>query len=110
MELTNGQGVDAVYDSVGKDTIMGSLACLKTFGTLISFGQSSGRPDQLRVSHLARGSFHLTRPLLFHFTKDRGWLERSSKKAIRRCCHGGCKSKRGQPSAFKQSLGSASEP
>ena len=79
MELTNGQGVDAVYDSVGKDTIMGSLDCLKTFGTLVSFGQSSGRPDQFRIADLAKGSFHLTRPILFHFTKDRGWLERSSK-------------------------------
>jgi NADPH2:quinone reductase len=80
MELTHGQGVDAVYDSVGKDTIMSSLACLKTFGTLVSFGQSSGRPDQFRIAHLAKGSYHLTRPVLFHFTADRGWLERSAAK------------------------------
>lgn len=78
MDLTKGQGVAAVYDSVGKDTIMGSLDCLKTFGTLINFGQSSGVPDQFRIAHLARGSFHLTRPILFHFTADRGWLERAS--------------------------------
>lgn len=78
MELTNGQGVDAVYDSVGKDTIMGSLDCLKTFGTLVNFGESSGLPDQFRISDLARGSFHLTRPILFHFTEKRAWLERSS--------------------------------
>jgi NADPH:quinone reductase len=80
MELTKGQGVDAVYDSVGKDTIMGSLECLKTFGTLVCFGQSSGRPDQFRIAHLAKGSFRLTRPILFHFTDNRDWLERSSKK------------------------------
>ena len=79
MDLTDGRGVDVVYDSVGKDTIMGSLDCLKTFGTLVSFGQSSGFPDQLRISHLAKGSFYLTRPVLFHFAADRGWLERSSK-------------------------------
>jgi NADPH2:quinone reductase len=78
LELTEGQGVAAVYDSVGKDTIMGSLDCLKPFGTLVSFGQSSGLPDQFRISHLAKGSFHLTRPILFHFTRDRGWLERAS--------------------------------
>ncbi len=78
MDLTNGQGVSAVYDSVGKDTIMGSLDCLKTFGTLINFGQSSGVPDQFRISHLARGSFHLTRPMLFHFKADRDWLERAA--------------------------------
>jgi NADPH:quinone reductase len=79
MELTNGEGVDVVYDSVGKDTIMGSLDCLKTFGTLVCFGQSSGVPDQFRIADLAKGSFHLTRPVLFHFTADRNWLERSSK-------------------------------
>ena len=79
MDLTNGQGVAAVFDSVGKDTIMGSLDCLETFGTLINFGQSSGLPDQFSIAHLARGSFHLTRPVLFHFTADPGWLERASK-------------------------------
>jgi len=78
MDLTDGQGVAAVYDSVGKDTIMGSLGCLKTFGTLVNFGQSSGVPDQFRISHLSRGSFHLTRPILFHFTADRNWLERAA--------------------------------
>ena len=72
--------VDAVYDSVGKDTIMGSLACLKTFGTLVCFGQSPGKPDQFRIVNLPKGSFHLTCTILFHFTKDRDWLERSSKK------------------------------
>lgn len=78
MDLTNGQGVAVVYDSVGKDTIMGSLDCLKTFGTLVNFGQSSGVPDQFRIAHLSRGSFHLTRPILFHFAAERGWLERAS--------------------------------
>ena len=78
LDLTNGQGVSAVYDSVGKDTIMGSLGCLKTFGTLVNFGQSSGVPDQFRIAHLAPGSYHLTRPMLFHFTADRDWLERAT--------------------------------
>lgn len=78
MDLTKGQGVSVVYDSVGKDTIMGSLECLKTFGTIVNFGQSSGVPDQFRIAHLARGSFHLTRPMLFHFTADRDWLDRAA--------------------------------
>jgi NADPH2:quinone reductase len=90
-ELTNDQGVDAVYDSVGKDTIMGSLDCLKTFGTLVSFGQSSGLPDQVRIAHLAKGSFHVTRPILFHFTNDRGWLERSSRQLFDAVARGAVK-------------------
>jgi len=77
-ELTGGNGVAAVYDSVGRDTIMGSLAVLANFGTLVSFGQSSGAPDDLRVSHLARGSLRLTRPTLFHHTASRAWLEQAS--------------------------------
>ena len=73
--LTDGKGVAAVYDSVGATTVMGSLDCLATFGTLVCFGQSSGAPDQLRVSHLARGSLRLTRPSLFHHMGSRSWLE-----------------------------------
>ena len=41
-DITQGAGVDAVYDSVGKDTVAGSLACMKRFATLVCFGQSSG--------------------------------------------------------------------
>ncbi len=76
--LTGGAGVKAVYDGVGAETILGSAECLANFGTLVSFGQSSGAPDQFRISHLARGSLRLTRPTLFHFTAERGWLERAS--------------------------------
>lgn len=77
-ELTDGAGVAAVYDSVGADTVLGSVDCLKTFGTLVSFGQSSGPADDFRISHLARGSLYLQRPTLFHYTASRDWLERAS--------------------------------
>ena len=76
--LTGGEGVAAVYDSVGADTIMGSLDCLQRFGTLVSFGQSSGVPDQLRIAHLAKGSWKVTRPTLFHYATRRDWLEKAS--------------------------------
>jgi len=73
-ELTNGAGVAAVYDSVGADTFAGSLASLAPFGTLVSFGQSSGPVSGLQISDLAAGSYTLTRPVLFHFTTSRAWL------------------------------------
>jgi NADPH:quinone reductase len=76
--ITGGHGLQAVYDSVGRDTIMGSLACLATFGTLVSFGQSSGAPDDLRIAHLAPASLRLTRPTLFHHTAQPGWLAKAS--------------------------------
>ena len=77
-EITDGAGVAAVYDSVGADTIMGSIDCLANFGTLVSFGQSSGAPDQVRIAHLARGSLKLTRPSVFHHIARPGWLPRAA--------------------------------
>ena len=73
--ITGGAGVDAVYDSVGADTWRGSLQCLKTFGSFVCFGQSSGPIKDFAFSDLAAGSFTATRPILFHFTADRGYLE-----------------------------------
>ena len=72
------EGFHVVYDSVGKDTLLKSLKCLRLHGTLVNFGQSSGAVTGFRVSDLAAGSFHLTRPVLFHFTSNRAWLERSA--------------------------------
>ncbi len=77
-EITDGLGVDAVYDSVGKDTYLGSLNCLKTFGALVSFGQSSGPALDFKLSDLAAGSFSLTRPVLFHFTAQPGYLQKAA--------------------------------
>ena len=77
-EITDGAGVDAVYDSIGHDTIQGSLDCLKTLGTLVNFGQSSGPALDFKLSDLAAGSFTVTRPVLFHFTADRNYLEAAS--------------------------------
>ena len=78
MRLTAGAGVAAVYDSVGADTVMKSLDVLKRFGTLVSFGQSSGPVTEFKITDLARGSLRLTRPTLFHHTAEPGWLQRAS--------------------------------
>ncbi|KAF5177300.1 Quinone oxidoreductase [Thalictrum thalictroides] len=69
--ITSGKGVDVVYDSVGKDTFQGSLACLKTCGHMVSFGQSSGAIDPVPLSALSAKSLFLTRPSLMHYTADR---------------------------------------
>jgi len=74
-EFTDGQGVQAVYDSVGKDTVANSLKCLSRFGTLVCFGQSSGPYTDFSISDLAPGSYRLTRPTLFHYADRREWLE-----------------------------------
>ncbi|EXC04327.1 Quinone oxidoreductase [Morus notabilis] len=73
-EITSGNGVDVVYDSVGKDTFQGSLACLKLRGYMVSFGQSSGAPDPVPLSALAAKSLFLTRPSLMHYNATRDEL------------------------------------
>ena len=64
-ELTDGRGVKAVYDSVGKDTWERSLDCLAPFGLMVSFGNASGPVPPFSVLQLsAKGSLFLTRPTL----------------------------------------------
>ena len=66
-ELTDGQGVNAVYDSVGKATFEKSLDCLAPLGTLVIFGQASGPVPPFDTSILnAKGSLTLARPSLTH--------------------------------------------
>ncbi len=70
-ELTEGRGVHVVYDSVGKDTFDGSLACLAPRGMLVGFGNASGKPPMFDPMRLAAGSFFFTRAVLGHYTATR---------------------------------------
>jgi NADPH2:quinone reductase len=74
--ITNGRGVDVVYDSVGKDTFPGSLDCLSRLGLWVSFGQSSGLPPPFTTSLLQqKGSLFATRPTTVHYLAARADLE-----------------------------------
>lgn len=69
-EATSGEGVDVVYDSVGRDTIARSLRCLKIRGTCVLFGASSGVVDAIVPMDLAEaGSVFFTRPHLAHYRR-----------------------------------------
>lgn len=73
-ELTNGEGVAAVYDSAGRDTFTASLDALRPHGVMVTFGNSSGPVAPFAPSELAsRHSLYVTRPVLFDFidTRDR---------------------------------------
>jgi len=64
--ITGGKGVAAVLDSVGKATWAGSLDCIRPLGTMVTFGNASGKPDPVDPQVLAgKGSLFLTRPTLF---------------------------------------------
>ena len=69
--ITQGKGVDYVFDSVGADTFEGSLAALKLTGHLINFGQSSGPIEPIEMAQLAAKSITLSRPILFHYIADK---------------------------------------
>lgn len=77
--ITNGEKLPVVYDSVGRDTFMKSLDCLKVRGLMVSFGNASGPPDPIAPGILAqKGSLYLTRPTLFHYIASREQLEQSA--------------------------------
>lgn len=77
--LTDGSGVNVVYDSVGKTTFEKSMKCLARRGMMVVFGQSSGLVRPVSLAELQSGSFFLTRPMLGDYTSTRGELEHRAK-------------------------------
>ncbi len=74
-EITGGRKCPVVYDSVGKDTFMKSLDCVRTRGLLALFGNASGPVDALNTGLLAaKGSLYVTRPTLVSYTSVRAEL------------------------------------
>ena len=78
-EITGGEGVPVVFDSVGRATFSGSLDCLRKRGMYVGFGNASGKPDPLDLGLLAqKGSLFATRPTLMDYTHTRAELEASA--------------------------------
>src|SRR5438094_1520977 len=74
-EITGGEGVAVVYDSVGKATFEASLRCLRRRGVMASFGEASGDPDPVPPRRLgALGSIYLTHPSVSNYTATRAEL------------------------------------
>jgi len=77
--ITNGAKLPVIYDSVGKDTFLKSLDCLRARGLMVSYGNASGPPDPIAPALLAqKGSLFLTRPTLFSYIATREELEQSA--------------------------------
>lgn len=76
LALTNGKGVVAVLDGVGKDTFLGSLQSLQPRGCLVTFGNASGQTPAFSAAQLGPlGSLYVTRPSLYHYIAERSELE-----------------------------------
>ncbi len=75
-EITGGEGVPVVYDSIGKDTFDDSLDCLRPFGLMVSFGSASGPVDPFNIASLGpKGSLHVTRQTLGTHSATRELLD-----------------------------------
>jgi len=80
-EITHGEGVPVVYDSVGADTFTKSLDCLRPFGMMVTFGQSAGPVPPVDTQELSkRGSLFLTRPTLFTYVAKRADLLQTARE------------------------------
>jgi len=78
---TDGEGVAAVYDSIGRDTFFASLNSLRPHGVMVTFGNASGPVDPFPPSELAsRHSLYVTRPILADFINTREKLLNASQE------------------------------
>lgn len=78
-DITGGEGVPVVYDSIGKATYETSLACLATYGMFVSFGATTGEAPPVAPSVLQHGgSLYFTRPTLANYVGQRADLEHSA--------------------------------
>ena len=74
-EITGGEGLPVVYDSIGKATFEGSLKCLRRRGYMCSFGEASGDPDPMPPRRLGQlGSIYLTHPSVSNYVATRAEL------------------------------------
>jgi len=78
MEITNGNGVDVVYDAVGKDVFLDSLTCVKSMGFVISYGTASGDVEAFDLQLLHSKSIIVARPTLRTFITAPGDLQRGA--------------------------------
>lgn len=83
-KLTDGHGVDVVYDAVGKDTFISSLDSLKPLGLMVSYGQASGAIPPFDLLELSkRGSLFVTRPSLMDYMRDTATYRKAATALLR---------------------------
>ena len=82
LSLTDGRGVDVVFDSVGRSTFAGSLAALATKGHLVLFGAASGQPAPVDVMQLMLKSLTLSRPRVHDYMADAATLQLRAAKVF----------------------------
>ncbi|KAJ8330437.1 hypothetical protein BDV3_003084 [Batrachochytrium dendrobatidis] len=82
MEITNGQGVHVVFDGVGKSSFDTSLACVRKLGSMLSFGNASGKVDPIDIMKLGPKQVRLMRPSLFQLVSTEEEFQSLAKELI----------------------------
>ncbi|MDE2219716.1 MAG: quinone oxidoreductase [Gammaproteobacteria bacterium] len=99
---TKGQGVDVVYDGVGKDTFMAGLDSLKPLQLMVSFGNASGAvPPVSPLELMRRGSLFLTRPTSTDYLRDAATRRRAAQELFSQLRRGRIKVTVGQRYALR---------
>lgn len=80
LEITNGQGTEAIFDSIGKDSFECAMGSIKRKGTLVSFGNASGAVPPFSINRLSAKNVKLMRPQLFGFVATKEEFEHYSGK------------------------------
>jgi len=94
LEFTKGKGVPVVYDGVGKNTLEGSIECLKMRGMMVSFGNSSGPVANIDVKKMIQPkSLYFTRPTMFHYLATKNELKEGADKLFKKISLGKIKIK-----------------
>ena len=89
MDFTNGVGVSVVYDGVGKSTFEDSIACLKTRGMMVSFGNASGPLEKIDITkYISPKSLFFSRPTLGHYISTRTELVEATDKLFEQLKYG----------------------
>lgn len=79
-QITGGEGVRVVYDSIGKDTYAGSIDCLRPLGMMVNYGNASGLVEFVNARELTlKGSLFFTHPSLFVYMRKRSDLLASAR-------------------------------
>jgi NADPH2:quinone reductase len=81
LEISCGKGVDIVFDSIGQKTFYQSLRCLKKYGLMVAFGNSSGKLPSFDLG-LLNGHLFITRPTLWQYTSDSNELQVTAQELI----------------------------
>ena len=102
-DLTGGEGVDVVYDGVGKDSWNASIASLRKRGMMVSFGNASGQvPPFLLLDLMRAGSLYVTRPTLFDYMGTNDELTSAARRLFDRLQRGVVSAEIGQRFALAE--------